>query len=229
MLTLALLLCSCGQAVQASPRPLDTKLVPSALGAYTLTREKGGESQFAKVGSAALVSGGLLYSIHATGATLGSIEVTVFKPEIDVEDINDDSLSGHCTTSPDDCQGHAILKGFQSNLGSGHFHRLYYGGERAYVTDLPDQRVYVWFPPGRNTMVILDLISQFTASGSGDAMFHALLDAEHGRTPGQVPLPVFSKAPAPSASPSPSESPAASASPSPSASGDAAATPGGTP
>jgi hypothetical protein len=202
-LTVLLLLTSCGQAVQAAPRHLDTRLVPAQLGDYSFTREKGGESQFAKAGPDALVSAGLLYTVHAHNGTFGSVEVTVFKPDVDVEDINDESMTGHCVDTPNDCPGHEILRGFQSNLGGGHFHRLYYRGQRAYVTDLPDQRVYVWFPRGKESMVILDLIRQFTESSAADDMFHALVDVEQGRTPGQVQVPVIK----PAATPTPGANP----------------------
>jgi hypothetical protein len=213
MLLAVLLTASCAKQVEAAPRALDDRLVPAQLGAYAFTREKGGEPQFQKAGPDALVSGGLLYSIHALGGTQGSVEVTVFKPDVDVEDINHESQSGHCASHPKECPGHEILKGFQATLGSGHFHRVYYQDQRAYVADLPDQRIYVWFPPGKETMVILDLILKFTESSAADDMFHALLDLENGRTPDQLPQPPPGGIVAATAAPSDSASPSTGGTP----------------
>jgi hypothetical protein len=55
--------------------------------------------------------------------------------------------------------------------------------------DLPDQRIYLWFPKGKETMMLLDLISQFSTQGSADGMFEGLIDFEQGRPAAPVPVP----------------------------------------
>lgn len=177
---LVLLLSSCSQAAMSAPRTLDDDLVPNRVGVFEFRRERGGEKQFAKAGADALVSTGRLYSIHRDNSTEGSIELALFKPDVSIEDINDEEKSGECTVHPEACPGHDVLRGFQASLGSGHLHRLYYRDQRAYEIDLPDQRLYVWFPKGKETIVILSLLSHFTASGEADRIFHGLLDHQLG-------------------------------------------------
>jgi hypothetical protein len=69
--------------------------------------------------------------------------------------------------------------GMQENLGSGRFHRIYYRHERAYVMSLPDQRIYVWFPPGKETMMLLDVITRFVPDATAEKVFDSLIDYQH--------------------------------------------------
>ena len=235
---MTLLLASCGTSASAkvAARKLPSRLVPDKVGAFTFQFEPGPSKQYGAAGADALVSTGKVYSIHQADATDGAVETALFKPDVNVDDINDESQIRHCFEVPEDCQGHEVVTGLQKNLGAGHFQRLYYRDQRAYSMQLSDQRIYLWFPPHRQTMVMLILLSQFDAQG-GDAMFHAVLDFEQGREPGAVPIPSIAPAspvPSPGASPqgagiqlpagllpSAPGSPGPSSSPSPSPSGGA--------
>jgi hypothetical protein len=177
----------------AGVRKLPTDLVPGSIGAFTFKRETAAEHLYAVAGPEAEVSSGLVYSIHHGEATDGAIQVALFKPDINVDDLNDESNQGFCAENPLDCQGHQVLKGIQQNLGSGHFHRLYYQHQRAYAMSLSDQTIYLWFPPRTNTMVMLILIGQATAQ-IGDALFNAVLDYQHHRVIAPVPVPSIAPA-----------------------------------
>jgi hypothetical protein len=112
--------------------------------------------------------------------------------------------------------------GMQQDIGSGRFQRIYVGSQRVYLMALDNQRVYMWFPPSTNAMVLMVLRSQFTVQSS-DSLMHALLAYQAGATPNAVPIPSPSiVVVSPGASPSPSfsvsgpgELPSAGPSPSP--------------
>ena len=205
----AMLAAACGTVVQAEKaRKLPAGLVPAQIGAYQLKFEPAPSRQYRLAGSDALVSDGKVYSISADGATDGVVEVSVFKPDLDISDIDDEYAIQNCaeTRNTDDpsvspvCPGHEVFIGIQKNLGTGHFQRKYYRNyERAYEMDLPDQRIYLWFPPNTQTMVMVVLLGQMGQQAS-DQLFHALLDYQHHRAVGQVALPtILPASPAPGA------------------------------
>jgi len=194
-MAMVVLVGACGTSVQASaPRRLPVKLVPAKLDQYVFKYEPAPSTQYRKAGPDALVSNGRVYSISAAGATDGALEVSLFKPDIEDSDINDESKIKFCTDSPEECPGHEVFKGVQQSLGIGRFHRIYFRNyERAYEMNLPDQRIYVWFPPRTESMMMLILIGQFGQPAS-DSLFHALLDFQHQRQTGSIPLPTIAPA-----------------------------------
>lgn len=216
----AISLSSCGNSAAATAQPPRT-LVPGQLGALRFDRSSLAEAQFSHLDSAALITGGLVYTVRHDDVTEGDIQVEQFKPKVSTADLQD-SQDVLCTENPDDCTGVEVFLGMQQDIGSGHFQRIYVGNQRVYLMVLDNQRVYMWFPPGTNAMILMILRSQFTAASS-DALMHALLAYQSGRTPGAVPIPspsVVVISPGASASPSfaasgPGELPSAGASPSP--------------
>ncbi len=166
---------------QASRR-LPVGLVPKAIGSFSFRPEPGPAKQYRSAGGEALVDDGLVYSIHDSDNTAGAVEIALFKPSIDVSDIYDESVANFCADSPVECQGHEVFSGIQQNLGSGHFHRIYYRGyERAYQMQVNDQTVFLWFPPRTETMVMLITIGQDVTAIQSTALFQALMDFEHHR------------------------------------------------
>jgi hypothetical protein len=160
-------------------RTLPTGLVPKGIGKYTFKPEPAPAKQYRTAGVDALVNDGLVYSIHDTDDTLGAVEIALFKPSIEVADINDESQADFCADNPVECPGHEVFAGIQQNLGSAHFHRIYYRGyERAYEMQINNQSIFVWFPPGTETMVMLITIGQLSPAQTTE-MFQALMDFEH--------------------------------------------------
>lgn len=217
---LTLLISSCGGAPGTqNTRALPASPVPKQLGPLSFQYEASPSHEYRTAGSQALVTDGNVYSMRSDGVTVGAFEVSVFKPGVDISDIDDESKDRFCTDNPLDCPGHEIFEGIQSQMGSGRFQRVYYRDyERAYVMDIPlaRQRIYLWFPPGTETVDILIVIGQFGTTAS-DALFHALMDYQHHHATGTVQAPVI-----PAATPLPSSAGTASpspASPSPSSGG----------
>lgn len=189
---------TCGTAGASSPpvRTLPGDLVPHTIGAFSFRVETGASKEFAQAGSDAEVSNGIVTTIHHGQATDGALEISVFKPEYTVDDINDESLDTTCQQDELQCVGHQIFRGIQCTFGSGAFHRVYFLGERAYTMVLPDQTIFLWFPPHTETMALMVLLGQFPVADAND-LFHAVLEYQHHRTPQAVPVPVIQPGPQP--------------------------------
>jgi hypothetical protein len=183
---ITLLLSSCASAPPPA-RTMPHGLVPAAVGPIAFSRQAAAEARYRVAGNDALVSEGRVYTVVVDGVTYGAVQVELFKPRVTIDDINDESQTAACTDNPDDCPGHEVFKGIQAQF-QGHFHRIYHGGERVYELVLSDQRVYLWFPPHTETMVLLVLLHGF-GPASSDALMHALVDVEHHRTPATIPPP----------------------------------------
>ncbi len=220
------LLISCGQPAAAAPRPLSTSLVPPQIAELHFDRSAKAEAAFKQKKDGKLVTAGLVYLVEHDDIIEGSVQISLFSPEVQTGDMVDNQTD-FCVQNPDSCPGHEVFKGIQRSLGGGRFDRIYRDSERAYVMQLPAQRIYIWFPPRTDTVVMLILRKQFTAAAS-DGVFQGLVDYQHGLTPSPVPIPppvfatenpnpgsnidITSASPSPSGSPEPS--PGASSSPS---------------
>ncbi|HEV7680322.1 MAG TPA: transglutaminase-like domain-containing protein [Candidatus Dormibacteraeota bacterium] len=186
--------CATVGASSAPVRTLPKNLVPHSIGAFSFKVETDASKEFARAGSDAEVSSGAVYTIHHGQATDGALELSVFKPDYTIDDINDESLSSTCQQDELQCVGHQIFRGIQCTFGSGYFHRLYVQGERAYTMVLPDQTIFLWFPPHTETMALMVLLGEFPVANAND-LFRAVLDYQHHRTPQAVPVPVIQPGP----------------------------------
>jgi hypothetical protein len=192
-------LTTCGTAASASTasvRTLPKNLVPHSIGAFTFKFEKGASKEFAQGGTDAEVSSGVVYTINHGKATYGAMELSVFKSEYTIDDIDDESMDTTCQQDELQCVGHQIFRGIQCNFGSGYFHRIYVLGERAYTMVLPDQTVFLWFPPHTETMALMILLGQFPVTNA-DQLFRAVIEYQHHRPVQAVPVPDIQPGPQP--------------------------------
>jgi hypothetical protein len=195
-LLVTIILSACGPAgsSSAAPRTVPTKLVPASIGAFTFKVEADAGKEFAKAGSAAEVSAGAVYTIQNGPATDGALELSVFKPEYTIDDINDESMDTTCQQDELQCVGHQIFRGIQCTFG--YFHRIYFQGERAYTMVLSDQTIFLWFPPHTETMSLMILLGQFPVDNA-NTLFKAVLEYQHHEKPESVPVPVIKPGPQP--------------------------------
>jgi len=176
-------------ALAASPSPVKDSLgglVPASVGKLQLQREGSADKIFAKV-SGSVIAAGQVYSVRHDGIVEGSVQLEQLKPSLN-------TASGE------------VRSGILQTLGGGSFHDLatpvylfdgncdcagsyrlvqvrnqpLHGRQRVWVEDLPGLRVYVWFPPRRNALVVVALRTEYTAAAS-DAFALALLDSERPR------------------------------------------------
>jgi transglutaminase-like putative cysteine protease len=187
---------------KASPGYPD-KTVPDGLLRYTFAREAKVEDRFRKPRSVALVSEGRVWTIHEGDVIQGSVQISLFKPTVDGQDASVE---------------HQVERG----VAGSDFTTVHAGLARLRVVDLPEQRMFVWFPPDRNAMVLVVTRKKFTEA---DRLVRALLAYQRSivLTPeaSAVPLTPFtavvrrddSQAPGPATTttaPSPSSSPGGS-------------------
>jgi transglutaminase TgpA-like protein/transglutaminase superfamily protein len=181
-------------ALASSPGPRDKSaagagldgLVPGSVGKLQLQLEKSADRVFTHV-RGSVIAAGHVYSVRHDGIVEGSVQV--------------EQLGGSLSTS-----NQQVRSGILQSLGGGAFHDLatpvylfdgncgcagsyrlvpvrnqqLYGRQRVFEQDLPALRVYAWFPPHRNVLVIVAVRSEFTRA-AGDAFALALVQAEQGR------------------------------------------------
>lgn len=169
-------------------------LVPAAIGRLRLQPEKSADSIFARV-RGSIIAAGRVYTVRHDGIVEGSVQVEQLESSLSTSSAN-------------------VRNGILQSLGGGSFHDLatpvylfdgncacpgsfrlvqvryqqLYGRQRVFEQDLPALRVYVWFPPHRNVLVVVAVRTEFT-SAAGDAFALALVDSQHGLPPGPVPVP----------------------------------------
>ncbi|GAC1328620.1 MAG: hypothetical protein NVSMB17_04250 [Candidatus Dormibacteria bacterium] len=197
-----LLLLPAGAAL-ASPRPAAAKsagtglegLVPPAFSGLELRREPVAEVPLRHPGPEALVSTGMVWSIRHDGVIEGSVQVSQLKPDVNRHD-------------PD------LLRGLQQGIGGGTFDLMQvpaplwdgfcrcrgqfhlvrvededaYYHQQVYSLSLPEQRVYLWLPQGSRAITLVSVRKAFTEAASV-AFVLGLIEHQHGRSPGLVPVP----------------------------------------
>ncbi|MFN2462420.1 MAG: transglutaminase-like domain-containing protein [Candidatus Dormibacteria bacterium] len=196
-------------AAAKSGDPTLERLVPAMVSTLEMRREPLAEVPFRKPGPDALVSTGLVWSIRHDGVIEGSVQVSRLKPDVDIHD-------------PD------LVHGLEQGIGGGNFNYMQvpaplwdghcrcrgqyhlvrvedeaaYYHQRAYTLDLPEQRLYLWLKDDARAITLVSLRRAFTETAS-IALVLDLIDHQHGREMGPVPVPPVPRVllPAPEASP----------------------------
>jgi hypothetical protein len=170
-------------------------LVPPSIGALVLLRQTSVESAYRNAGADALVTGGHVHTIHNGDVIEGSVQVSMLRADVRRD-------------SPE------LLSGLRQTLGGGNFVDmvervpLYDGGcacpgqyrevrvsdealrfqQRIWVSVMPDQRIYFWFPPQAHTLEVVVMRGQFPAL-SADELVLTMSDRQHGAPLVAVPVP----------------------------------------
>jgi hypothetical protein len=157
-------------------------------------REPAAEAKYTAVApDDRMVSQGQVYAIEHAGIIEGSLQVALFRPEVDA---TDDTVRG------------TVEGSFHTTLLP-----LRIGTERLEMIERPEQWVFLWFPPDRNAMVTVVLRKKYA---SPLALVRELVLHQRGIAVNKDPLPTPAATP-PAATP-PAATPAAAtptASPSP--------------
>jgi hypothetical protein len=170
-------------------------LVPPSVGPLLMQRQAAVEKAFRGAGADALVTAGHVYTIHNGDVIEGSVQVSLLRP-----DVERDSSE--------------LLSGLRQSLGGGNFSEMHeriplFDGscacagqyrevrvrdedlrfhQRVWVSVLPDQRIYLWFPPQPRTVEVVVLRGQFPAL-SADELVLTMSDRQHGAPLVAVPVP----------------------------------------
>ncbi len=170
-------------------------LVPPSAGPLLMQRQGSVEAAFRNAGPGALVTAGHVYTVHNGDVIEGSVQVSLLRPDLD-------------RGSSD------LVDGLRQRLGGGSFvdmverAPLFDGAcscagrytetavkdealrfhQRIWLSALPDQRIYFWFPPQPHTLEVVVLRGQFPAL-SADELVLTMSDREHGAPLVAVPVP----------------------------------------
>jgi hypothetical protein len=134
-----------------------------------------------------LVSQGRVYAMEHAGIIEGSLQVAVFRPEVDATD--------------------ATVRGTVESAFHTTLLPLRVGTEQLLMVERPEQWVFLWFPPDRNAMVVVVLRKKYA---SPLALVRDLVLHQRGIEVSADPLPTPAPTAAPTGTPAPSPTPTSS-------------------
>lgn len=131
-----------GDAVKAkAPMTFPPNIPPKGLLGLRFVREPGAEKEYARAGADGLVAQGRVYTLHEGAAVQGALQIGVFKPQVDASDPT-------------------VQAQIEGGIG-GAFKTYRFGPARIRIGERPEQRLYLWFPPDRNAMILMVLRNQY--------------------------------------------------------------------
>lgn len=169
-------------------------LVPGGFGKLELRREAAAGPVFGHV-SGSVIRAGELYTVRHDGIVEGSVQVEQLQPSLTTSDSEvrqgiEQGLGGgafgQLATAVDQFDGTCLCPATYTlvPVRSQALHRY----QQVLEQDLPDLRVYLWFPPHRDVLVIVALRAEFPRESSDDLVL-ALVDHALGVPTGPVPVP----------------------------------------
>ena len=148
MRRLRLLLCSAPLVLSAvacgSPETtkvaasLPERVVPPEIRGFQTKREPSADKAFASAGKNSLTARGAVWTLRADGAVKGALQVGVLKPQFDAREIE-------------------VRRGVRANIERGQYRWFKVDGQWVGVQDLPELRLYLWFPPRGDVYEVLQL------------------------------------------------------------------------
>lgn len=118
--------------------PLPERLLPDRLGSYSVDTETSADKVFDEAGENSLTGRGRVFTLRKDGAVKGALQVGVLKPEFDTDDIE-------------------VRRGVRTNIETGRYRWFKVDEQWVGVQDLPELRLYVWFPPRGDLYEVLQL------------------------------------------------------------------------
>jgi hypothetical protein len=137
---------------------------PATLLSYELVRSAEAEVEYAKAQGDALVTEGRVFAIRDGEEIQGTLQVALFRKELNATKAR-------------------VQKQVMAAIG-GRFTPYWVGSAKLYVRRLPDQDLYVWFPPERNVLVSFYMRKSFAAAAD---VVDAVVAYQRGIDPAQVP------------------------------------------
>jgi hypothetical protein len=137
-----------GACAAPAPRPpaatvsLPARLVPATVGAYRLVEAPTLDVYYHRAGADSLVTGGRVFEVRDSEEIQGTVQVALFKPGID-------------------SQLRSIQDQVESGLGAAVAVTRHFGLVRLRVLYVPEQQIFLWFPPDHNVMELFIMRSGF--------------------------------------------------------------------
>ena len=192
-------LAGCGSSSTAAgtsaPLGYPSRIIPDKVLAYDVSRVVAAEANFKKPGDLSLVSEGRVYSLRDDVSIQGSMQISVFNPDVNSHD-------------------REVQTGIESQLGSGTFHTVMFGTVRLREAYNSDLHFYVWFPPDHPVMEVFairrsvrdaeEIVRRVIAYQRGlDDLPSGDLGVLGPAFATPVPAPTLTPSPSPGATPSP--------------------------
>jgi hypothetical protein len=140
LVVMALLAAGCAQQLDfTTPAPMSadaTPPVPDALGGYRLVREPAADAAYGTLDKVSIVSHGRVYSVRDGDDVEASLQIAWFKP----------GLKDRSTQ---------VRRSVLKHLENGAFQLVRLNEERVYVQRLPEQTMYLWYPPDVSYYVLM--------------------------------------------------------------------------
>lgn len=139
---------SCSNAAPTAPvgsLGYPARLAPASVGPYRVVPAPSLSAYYAKAGSYSEVTSGHVFEIRDSQAIQGTFQVALFKPGID-------------------SQQRSVQQQVESGLGAAVAVTRHFGLIRLRVLYVPEQQVFLWFPPDHNVMELFVMRESFTAA-----------------------------------------------------------------
>lgn len=133
-----LLLVGCGDEPPRAAPPLPERVLPADLGGLTAKREPSADRAFASAGKSSLTARGAVWTLRSGDEVRGALQVGVLKPEFDADDIE-------------------VRRGVRSHIETGQYRWFKVRDQWVGLQELPELRLYLWFPPGGERYQVLQL------------------------------------------------------------------------
>jgi hypothetical protein len=164
VVVLALLAAGCAEQLDFTtappPQTIDTPPVPDELAGLKLVREPSADAAYATLAKQSIVVNGRVWSVRQGEALQASLQVAWFKP----------GLADRSTE---------VRRKVLKHLENGSFQLRRFNDERIYVQKLPEQTLYLWYPPDVSYYVLIVARLGFDAG----PLFVALLAYQRGEQP----------------------------------------------
>lgn len=160
-----LLLGGCGgsSAKAEAPVTFPDPLMPAKILNYDLQRRVSAEKQYTEVQGRGLATEGRVFTITEGNVVQGSIQVALLKDKVNN-------------------RSRKVQQGIEQGLGGTEgFRTVRYGTVRLRVLELPEQNIYLWFPPERNAMEVFIMRKKF---GAAEQVVLDLIDHQRTAAPG---------------------------------------------
>ena len=132
-------LTACGESEASGPAgPLPERVLPPVLEGYTTTLEPSADKAFASAGDSSLTARGAVCTFRRDGAVRGALQVGVLKPKYDTDDIE-------------------VRRGVRANIQTGRYRWFKVADQWVGLQELPELRLYLWFPPRGDLYEVLQL------------------------------------------------------------------------
>ncbi len=134
------------------------EVAPSEFEGLRFQREPGAERAFELAGEESLVAVGQVYTVRDDEGVLGALQVGAFKPGLEATQKE-------------------LREGVLGSIGTGTFELTRIGNERIHVQRLPEQRIFLWFPP---RMEYYEIFIARQGFEDADRIFASLLAFQRG-------------------------------------------------